>query len=39
MHRYSLADTAILAKTRVFTVYLDHGYKKAVLLNPIEPLV
>lgn len=34
----STVDTAALAKTRVFTVYLDHGYKKAVLLNPIEPL-
>lgn len=32
------ADTSVLAKTRVFTVYLDGGYKKAVLLNPLEPL-
>lgn len=32
-------QAAAFTRNKVFTVYLEHGAKKSVLLNPMEPVV
>jgi hypothetical protein len=32
-------QAAAFTRNKVFTVYMEHGAKKSVLLNPVEPVV